>query len=104
VLVRLGDHTAAAQVAAEIPRCFPADGYGARLAAEILARCLSLAAQDKGTSAAQRQALVKTYGDQAVVFLKQYLQQNPAADAEKLKKEPNFASLRSRPDFQELGH
>jgi tetratricopeptide (TPR) repeat protein len=104
VLVGLGEHAAAAQVATEIPRCFPADGQAARLAAEILARCLSLAAQDQATSAAQREALVKTYGDQAVAFLKQCLQQNPAADAEKLKKEPNFDSLRSRPDFQELGH
>jgi tetratricopeptide (TPR) repeat protein len=104
VLVRLGEHAAAAQVATEIPRCFPADGQAARLAAEILARCLSLATQDQATSAAQREALAKTYGDQAVALLKQCLQQDPAADAEKLKKEPKFDSLRSRPDFQELGH
>jgi serine/threonine protein kinase/tetratricopeptide (TPR) repeat protein len=104
VLVRLGEHAAAAQAATEMPRCFPADGRAAGRAAEILARCVSLAAQDQATSAAQREVLAKTYGDQAVALLKQYLQQNPAADAEKLKKEPKFDSLRSRPDFQELGH
>jgi hypothetical protein len=65
---------------------------------------MSLAAQDQATSAAQREALAKTYGDQAVALLKQCLQENPAADAEKLKKEPKFDSLRSRPDFQKLSH
>ena len=104
VLVRLGEHAAAGQAATEMPRCFPADGRAASRAAEILAQCMSLAAQDQATSAAQREALAKTYGDQAVALLKQCLQQNPAADAEKLKQEPKFDSLRSRPDFQELGH
>jgi tetratricopeptide (TPR) repeat protein len=104
VLVGLGEHAAAAQVATEIPRCFPADGQAAGRAAEILAQRMSLAAQDQATSAAKREALANTYGDQAVALLKQGLQQDPAADAEKLKKEPQFDSLRSRPDFQELGH
>jgi len=61
-----------------------------------------LAQQDQTVPMETRDSLAKTYGDQAMLLLKKGLQQKPGYDAELLKKDTDLASIRSRPDFQEL--
>jgi hypothetical protein len=100
-LVRLGEHAAAAQAAAELPLCFPAGASKFRQAAGFLARCVPLAQQDQTVLAEKRDALAKAYGDQAMLLLRKGLRQKPGYDAELLKKDPDLASIRSRPDFQD---
>jgi serine/threonine protein kinase/tetratricopeptide (TPR) repeat protein len=101
-LVLLGEHAAAAQATAELPVCFPANASKFRRAAGLLARCVPLAQQDQTVPMEKRDSLAKTYGDQAMLLLKKGLQQKPGYDAELLKKDTDLASIRSRPDFQEL--
>jgi serine/threonine-protein kinase len=102
VLVRSGEHAAAARAAAEVPPCFSADPSKFCRAAGLLGRCVPLAQQDQTVPMETRDSLAKTYGDQAMLLLKKGLQQKPGYDAKVLRKDPDLASIRSRPDFQDL--
>jgi serine/threonine-protein kinase len=102
-LVRLGDHHAAAQATAEIPRQIPTGSQPDFLAVgAILAQCAALAAQDRAHSAEERQALAKAYGDRAIALLRQGFLHKRDISADKLKGDPRFAPLRPRADFQKL--
>src|SRR5262249_9653415 len=101
-LVRLGDHAAAAQTAAERPRPSPPDEAVGRFWAGILARCIPLAEQDSTLPAKNREALAKTYGDQAVGLLRLGFQRESGVSLDRLKADPNLAPLRPRADFQQL--
>jgi tetratricopeptide (TPR) repeat protein len=101
-LVRLSDHRAAAQSAAEIPRPSGPDQQLDRFAAGILARCISLAEQDSALAVEKRESLARAYGDRAITLLRQGSRRvsNPALD--QLNADPNLAPLHRRADFQKL--
>jgi serine/threonine protein kinase/tetratricopeptide (TPR) repeat protein len=101
-LVRLGDHGAAVQAAAELPRCFPTQESAHRQAASYLARCMPLAQEDRTLPVEKRETLAKAYGDQAMALLRQGLVCGPRPGAGPLNKDPGLASLRPRADFQKL--
>jgi serine/threonine protein kinase len=101
-LVRLGDHGAAVQAAAELPNTFPTQESAYYQATRLLARCVPLAQQDQTLPEEKRDALVKAYGDQAMAMLRQGLLHGPGPGAGQLKKDPYLASLRPRADFQKL--
>jgi tetratricopeptide (TPR) repeat protein len=100
-LVHLGEHSAAAAAAAELARgAFePAsDTYGA---ACFLFRCVPLAEKDGKLSKPKRRELAKTYADQALETLRQAVARG-YKNAAHLRQDPDLASLRSRPEFQQL--
>jgi tetratricopeptide (TPR) repeat protein len=101
-LVRLGDHGAAVQAAAELPKTFPTQESAYRQAARLLARCVPLAEQDETLPVEKSQELTKAYGDQAITLLRQGLLHGPGPGAGQLKNDPYLASLRPRADFQKL--
>jgi serine/threonine-protein kinase len=100
-LLRLGDHGAVARAAAELPRYFPTHEPAYRQAARFLARCVPLAEQDQTLPEPKRQALARSYGDQALALLRQGLLHGPDAAA-RLKADPQLAPLWPRADFQKL--
>jgi hypothetical protein len=101
-LLRLGDHAAAANAAAEASHkaapTEPIHFYGAG----VLARCVPLAQQDKALAADERDALAQNYGDQAIALLRQSLHSKPRPTAEQLRTDPYLAPLRARADFRKL--
>jgi serine/threonine-protein kinase len=101
-LVRLGDHGAAVQAAAELPKTFPTQESAYYQATRLLARCVPLAHQDQTLPEEKREVLAKTYGDQAMAMLRQGLLHGPGPGAGQLKKDPYLAPLRPRADFQKL--
>jgi hypothetical protein len=101
-LVRLGDHGAAVQAAAELPKTFPTQESAYYQATRLLARCVPLAQQDKTLPEEKREMLAKTYGDQAMALLRQGLLYGPGPSAGQLKKDPYLVALRPRADFQKL--
>jgi serine/threonine-protein kinase len=103
-LVRLGDHSAAAQAAAEHLLYIPNDEKEYLRVAELAARCVTLAEDDETIPDEKRKALAKAYGDQAIALLRQRLLHRPSPSVAELKASPSFAPLRLRADFQELVH
>jgi eukaryotic-like serine/threonine-protein kinase len=101
-LVQLGDHAAAAQAVAELPRPSPPDEQADCLAAGILARCISLAEQDSTLPAQKRAALAKAYASQAIALLRHSFRRGSGSSLARLKTDPQLAPLQSRPDFQKL--
>ncbi len=101
VLVELKDHKAAAATAQEWSRAFAGDAAQAYDSAALLAQCVPLAEKDTRLPEAERKALARTYGDQAVNLLRQALA-GRARKLEQLKTDRSFAALRSREDFQKL--
>jgi hypothetical protein len=71
------------------------------MAARLLARCMPVAAEDTTLPVEERGALSKSYGDQAMKFLREALKKG-FADAAALRAEADLAPLRARPDFQQL--
>jgi serine/threonine protein kinase/tetratricopeptide (TPR) repeat protein len=100
-LVQLGVHAEAARIAAELYRLYPERWPEYYQAAAFLARCVPLAETDAQKPAEQRAALAQSYGDQAVAALRQAVKKG-FTDAGRLKKDPAFAPLQSRADFQQL--
>jgi tetratricopeptide (TPR) repeat protein len=101
-LVRLRDHAAAAQAAAEMARPSGPDEGVDRFAAGILARCIPLAEQDSALAVEKREALARAYGDQAMALLRQGFRRGAGPGLRRLKGDPNLAPLRPREDFQKL--
>jgi tetratricopeptide (TPR) repeat protein/tRNA A-37 threonylcarbamoyl transferase component Bud32 len=101
ILLKLGDHHAAAQAATELPALLPDRGRGDYDAARLLSRCVPLAENDPQLSAAQRAELATGYTSRAIQSLRQAIQKGQP-DVAALGKDPAFAALRSRSDFQQL--
>jgi tetratricopeptide (TPR) repeat protein len=101
VLVSRGDHAEAAKVAEELPGVLPKTGQAFFDAARTLARCVPLAEKDAKLPEAKRKELAKKYGDRAVELLRQAVAKG-YRDAGPLRKDPAFAPLRSRADFQKV--
>src|SRR5262249_3712002 len=93
-LVRLEDHSAAVQTAADLPRSFPTHEPAYRQAAGFLARCVLLAERDATLPADKREALARAYGDQAIALLRRGFVHGPNPGGERLKADPHLASLR----------
>jgi tetratricopeptide (TPR) repeat protein len=92
VQLRLGNPDAAARAAGELPVLFPDEPDSYVTGAEVLARCVLLAAGDP--------LRVESFGRQAVQLLRQALAKG-LQNVEKLKVH-HFDSLRRRPDFNKL--
>jgi hypothetical protein len=69
--------------------------------AACLARGVSLAEDDAALPEAQRAELARSYADRAMTTLRLAVEHG-YKDAARLKTDPYFASVRSRPDFQEV--
>jgi tetratricopeptide (TPR) repeat protein len=100
-LLELGDHTGAAEAAAELARVSSEPANDAYKAACFLARCIPLAEKDAKLPQARRQELTKSYGDRAVQALRQALAHG-YRDAAHMQKDTDLDPLRGRDDFQKL--
>jgi tetratricopeptide (TPR) repeat protein/tRNA A-37 threonylcarbamoyl transferase component Bud32 len=107
-LVQLRDHGAAATAAAELANLTARidDVPGAQWqvyfrAASLLARCVPLAENDPLLSEAQQRATTQRYAEQAMNWLRQAIAKG-YKDAKRLQEVPDLASLRQRPDFENL--
>jgi tetratricopeptide (TPR) repeat protein/tRNA A-37 threonylcarbamoyl transferase component Bud32 len=89
---------AAQAAAAETGATFPVD---LMWGAAYLARCASLVEKDAQLPDDRRAELARSYAERAVATLRLALEHG-YRDAAKLKTDSHFASLLSRPDFQEL--
>jgi tetratricopeptide (TPR) repeat protein/tRNA A-37 threonylcarbamoyl transferase component Bud32 len=69
--------------------------------AAYLAWCVALAEKDVQLPDARRAELARSYAEQAVATLRLAVKHG-YKDAARLKTDPDFAPVRSRPDFQEL--
>jgi tetratricopeptide (TPR) repeat protein len=101
ILVKQGEHAAAAKTAAEAPRLYPDKGEQCLRAAGFVARCVSLAEKDTNLADDRRRSLAQAYADQAMAWLRQAVDKG-SGKAEELSKDPAFAPLRSRADFKKL--
>jgi serine/threonine protein kinase/tetratricopeptide (TPR) repeat protein len=100
-LVDLGDHAAAADVAAQLTQAAVDQRVDVYNAACIWARCADLAGRDPRLSEAQRQERAKAPGDRAMAALRQVVQ-NGYEDVAHMKKDSDLDALRPRSDFQRL--
>jgi serine/threonine protein kinase len=97
----LADHVRIATIAAEIARFGYEPAYDTYYAGGMLARCVSLAAQDASLPEAQRKKLATSYTQQALARLRQAVRRG-FKDVDELKKNPDLGPLRSRAEFREL--
>jgi tetratricopeptide (TPR) repeat protein len=100
-LVEQGEYREAARAAAELPRLYPAGRQAHFTAARRLAFCATLAGKDAKLAAAERDALVQTYADQAMEQLRGEARQGRLR-ADHLRKDVVFEPLRARTDFRQL--
>jgi tetratricopeptide (TPR) repeat protein/tRNA A-37 threonylcarbamoyl transferase component Bud32 len=97
----LGKHAEAAEVAAELPAVFRTRGDDYFLAAELLARCATLAKSDPRLSEAERRSAGVRYADRAMAALKRGVEVGCKDARQRLEKE-SFEPLRGREDFGKL--
>jgi serine/threonine protein kinase len=100
-LLTLGDHGAVAAAAAQMLHADVEPANDAYFVACVLARCVSLAEQDKQLADAQRKELAQGYADQAVAALRQAVESG-WTDAAHMGKNTDLDSLRGRKDFKKL--
>jgi serine/threonine protein kinase len=101
ILLRLGNHKEAGQLALKAPQLFPEEPLVAADAARLLTRCVRLAEQDRKFTEGDRRQAAQAYGNHAVELLGSAIR-NRLPNAGSLKKDPAFDSLRSRDDFKKL--
>ncbi len=87
---RLAEEAAAAKFPVELMK-----------AAALLARCATLAGQDTGLLDSRRQALAQSYAERAMTTLRLAVKHG-FRDTARLREDRFFASVHSRPDFQQL--
>ncbi len=101
VLLKLKDHAAAAQTATDWPRLLPTHPLAHTRAGAWLAQCMPVAERDERLELEARRQTAQGYGDQAVEMLRQAIVKgHEQRDA--IRKAPDLAPLRGRPDFQKL--
>jgi serine/threonine-protein kinase len=101
VLLRLGDHAAAAAAAEELPRLFTDVPVEHVRAAEFLARCVPVAERDGGLPEARRQEVARGYARRAVELLRAAAARG-FKEVGRLKELPVYEPLRGRDDFKKL--
>jgi tetratricopeptide (TPR) repeat protein len=80
VLLELGDHAAAARVAAELAEAMPGDWKCCQEAAWYLGGCVEVVENDATLSAAERQRLAEAYGKQSQALLAEALKRASTND------------------------
>ncbi|MBI3465447.1 MAG: tetratricopeptide repeat protein [Planctomycetes bacterium] len=101
ILVRLGDHAAAAKTAVQMAAVRSENADDAYNAACILARCVPLGRADDTLPESQRASLAAHYADDAVKLL----QQSVAAgwtDFDHMEKDSDLQAVRDHPGYREL--
>jgi tetratricopeptide (TPR) repeat protein len=101
VLLRQGEHAAAARIATGTLDLLPDDWQRYHDAARILSTCVARVAKDASLSQGRRAALAQSYGGQAVALLRQAVAKGDRR-ADELHKLDWSAPLRSRDDFKQL--
>jgi hypothetical protein len=96
-----GDHVKAARTVSDTATVLPHDGKAYGDAAQLLTACVELAEKDERLTEPKRRELVQTYGDSAVQLLAGAVRSG-FRDVSSMEKEPGFAPLRSREDFQQI--
>jgi hypothetical protein len=76
-------------------------GADAYEAAHALAQCIPVVENDDDLHAANRQELVRSYADRAMVMLRQAIDKG-YKDAAHIKKDTDLNPLRSLPEFEKL--
>jgi len=100
-LIELKDHAAAAESAAQLLATGAEPARDAYTSASLLASCARLAAHDDRLAESKRQELAATYGDRAIVALRQAIS-GGAKEVAQMKTDPSLEPLRQRADFQSL--
>jgi serine/threonine protein kinase len=101
LLLHLRDHGAAAAVAERLAQAGFEPATDAYYGASLLARCVSLAEQDDMLTQDKRNEITQAYGARAMKFLKRAVRDG-FRDSERIQKDRDLASLRTRDDFQKL--
>ena len=101
ILVKLGQHAAAAQAAEGLAAVFPKDFRDCYGAACYLAMCATLVEKDGKLSPEKRKELAQTYGKRGVQLLREAMKRGYRA-INQLKKDPELNPLRARADFGQL--
>jgi serine/threonine protein kinase len=101
--LELGLYPEAADSALKVPQAVPdADRGQAYLdAARILARLVIRAGADERLAQADRDRLTRQYLGRTVVLLREAIDANPKL-ADRIKKDPEFKALESRPEYQTM--
>jgi tetratricopeptide (TPR) repeat protein len=103
ILIDRKDHRAAATAIADYLRIEP-NGYEESYdATAFFCRCAQLAREDPALPAGRREALARSYADQAMEALHAAVR-NGFRDAKHLESDPMYAPLRDRDDFRRLIH
>jgi tetratricopeptide (TPR) repeat protein len=100
-LIALRDHDEATRVAVELAAVSPDSVPEIVRAAAFVARCVPLAAGDSKLPESGRAQRAEAYARQAVDFLRQATKKG-FRDANAVRNDRNFDSLRNRPDFGAL--
>jgi len=100
-LLHQEDHAAVAIVVGRLRQLRPEVASDTYWAARYLGRCVTLAEQDAQLKEPERQALARSYADQAMDDLREAVRRGQSNVAEIIEP-PALASLHSRPDFQSL--
>jgi tetratricopeptide (TPR) repeat protein len=101
ILAELGDHAAAARMAARIPPRLTDDAIAWLNAAIVLASCVELAEKDGKLPEPRRAALAEEYGRQAVDCLRG-MQSRRHRSARAMWQDPDLRPLHRREDFRKL--
>jgi tetratricopeptide (TPR) repeat protein len=100
-LIKMGEHAAANKTIAELVNDSPEPAPDRFRAAALLARCATLANEDKRLSEARRVEMASTYAGGAVELLREALKRG-YRDEEWLVCDHSFDTLRTRADFREV--
>ncbi len=101
VLVRRGQHAAAADAAIGLADVRADNGEDAYDAAGFLAQCVTTAQNDQKLPKEKQDQLAQRYADQSINLLREAIKRG-FKEVERFKKDKELNSLRMRPDFQEL--
>jgi tetratricopeptide (TPR) repeat protein/tRNA A-37 threonylcarbamoyl transferase component Bud32 len=100
-IVEQGQYQEAAEVAVQIPKQSPDRPDQRVVAARLLARCATLAGDDRALPENQRAPLARLYADRAVAQLRVAIDSG-YQPARPLGDDPDFAPLQARADFRDL--
>ena len=101
ILIRLGDHAAAAKTAVQMAAVRPENADDAYNAACFVARCVPLARADETLPESERANLDARYADQAVELLRQSVSAG-WKDFDHMQMDADLAAIRDHPAYKQL--